>query len=105
MVITMSDKEMDVHYESKSRWVKDMRTRMRVFNGQIFDNIFARHAKDIADMHYAYLTYNFNRLVEKALRDDSISPKEYSDFVEQYEENLQKLYHKKLKKTEQPEAI
>ena len=83
-------------YQSKSRWVKTISVRMRVFNGQIFDGIYAKHCKSNADMNYAYLQKNFDKLHNKAYQDDSISNDEYFEFCDKYDSNLQLLYKKEL---------
>lgn len=84
----------------KSKWVKDLRTRMRVFNTQIFQNVYEGHAKDNAEMNYQFMTKTFNKLKEKAAVDDDITEFEYIQFDEQYNINFGKLLTKTLKKTE-----
>ena len=80
----------------KSKWVKDIKTRMRVFNSQIFDGVYAHHNKDNAEMNRIYLEKNFTHLEQKAWDDDSINILEFDDFCEQYEANLNKLKEKEL---------
>lgn len=79
----------------KSRWVKDMSTRMRVFNSQIFDGIYAHHNKDNAEMNYTYLDKNFYHLLEK-MDEENITGKPFYDFTNQYKDNLDKLKEKEL---------
>lgn len=80
----------------ESMWVKSMSTRMRVFNTQIFENVYEGHCKNNADMNYAYMDKTFNKLHVDAYYDETISHKEYYDFCDQYKKNLQKLYKKNL---------
>jgi hypothetical protein len=80
----------------KSKWVKTLSIRLRVFNTQIFDGVYAHHNKDNAEMNCIYLEKNFNHLCKKALHDSNISPKQYRDFYDQYYINLDKLEQKKL---------
>ena len=84
---------------SKSKWVKDMNTRMRVFNTQIFEVIYKRYSKDNKEWHDAYLNYNFNHLLKRIDEDEdeeNITDKEFHDFLNQYELNLEKLKAKEL---------
>ena len=78
----------------ESKWVKSMSTRMRVFNDQIFDNVYEGHCKDNAEMNYVYMEKTFNKLHADAYYDESVDNAEYYDFCDQYEKNLQKLYKK-----------
>lgn len=87
----------DMSYKvKKSKWVKDLRTRMRVFNGQIFDGIFAKHCKDNAEMNYNYLQKNYDRLESKAYFDESVDNEEFYNFCDTYDLNLDKLKKKEL---------
>ena len=91
---------IDVSYEPKSRWVKNMSTRMRVFNGQIFDDLFEGHCKENSHMNYAYMEKTFNKLHVDAYFDETISHREYYDFCDQFEVNRDKLYAKKFEDDE-----
>ena len=79
---------------TESRWIKDIKTRMRVFNGQIFDAVYKKYGKDNKEWHLAYLEKNFNHLLSKILKDRSIGYKEFDNFCEQYDANLDKLADK-----------
>lgn len=76
--------------------LKPLIIRMKIFNTQIFDMIFENHCKDNADMNYDYLDKNFTYLENMIDKDNSISECQYLIFLEQYNNNLQKLYSKKL---------
>lgn len=89
---------IDVKPIEKSKWVKSMSTRMRIFNTQIFDNVYAGHVKDNAEMNYLYMNKNFNKLHVKGWYDISITAHEYWAFVVQYDINLAELYYKEYRK-------
>lgn len=80
----------------ESKWVKSMSTRMRVFNTQIFENVFNGHCKDNAELNYAYMEKTFNKLHVDAYYDETISHREYYNFCDEYKKNLQELYNKVL---------
>ena len=87
----------DMSYKvKKSKWVKDLRTRMKVFNSQIFDSIFAKHCKNNAEMNYNYLQKNYDRLEGKAYFDESVDNEEFYNFCDTYDLNLDKLKKKEL---------
>lgn len=78
----------------ESKWVKSMSTRMRVFNAQIFENVYNGHCKDNAEMNYAYMEKTFNKLHSEAYFDETIDNDEYWDFCKQFEINRAELYLK-----------
>ena len=82
----------------ESKWVKSMSTRMRVFNTQIFENVYNGHCKDNADMNYAYVEKTFNKLHATAYSDETISNVEYYDFCDQFRMNVIELYYKESRK-------
>lgn len=90
----MSTEAIENPTPTESKWVKDTRTRMRVFNGDIFDIIHERYAKDNKEWHDEYLAYNFIHLNSLAYFDDEISNDEYQKWIKEYDTNLAKLVTK-----------
>ena len=84
----------------ESKWVKSMSTRMRVFNTQIFENVYEGHCKDNAALNYAYMEKTFNKLHVDAYFDETVSHREYYDFCDQFEANRDKLHAKKFEDDE-----
>ena len=84
----------------ESKWVKSMSTRMRVFNTQIFENVYAGHCKENSHMNYAYMEKTFNKLHVDAYFDEDVSHREYYDFCDQFEANRDKLHAKEFEDDE-----
>ena len=84
----------------ESKWVKSMSTRMRVFNTQIFENVYEGHCKDNAELNYAYMEKTFNKLRVDAYFDETVSHREYYNFCDQFEANRDKLHAKKFEDDE-----
>ena len=82
----------------KSKWVKSMSTRMRIFNTQIFNNVYDGHVKDNAKMNYLYMNKTFNKLHAKGYFDERVTNDEYWTFVVQYSINLAELHYKEYRK-------
>ena len=87
---------VEVEPPKESKWVKTVAIRMRVFNTQIFENIYEGHTKLNAKMNYDYMEKTFDRLSSKAWSDKSIHTEDYMDWVEQYDVNTIKLHRKKF---------
>ena len=100
--VTMDTINIFPKYEVRSPWLKTTIKRMVVFNGQIFNDIYALSAKDNILFNLAHLDRSYRRLLKKVQSDPKVSKVEEKLFTIKYNNNLQLLYHKKLKKTEQP---
>lgn len=96
---------LDVKALKESKWVKSLKTRMRVFNTQIFANVLEGHCKDNAEMNYAYMAKNFLKLRNMAILDESITDNEYYAFVKQYNNNFEELVVKRIKQLKEEENI
>ena len=90
----MSIKTLDNLVLLESMWVKDTSTRMRVFNGQIFEDILNKYSKDNKDWCDEYLAYNFNRLNTLAYFDDEITNEEFQLWINEYDGNVVLLAEK-----------
>ena len=87
---------IEAQHMKESKWVKSMSTRMRVFNTQIFENVYDGHCKENAEMNYAYMEKTFNKLHCDAYQDLAISNEEYYDFCDQFKINRDKLHAKEF---------
>lgn len=90
----MSIKTLDNLVLLESMWVKDTSTRMRVFNGQIFDVIHERYSAGNKERHNEFLAYNFNRLNTLAYFDDEITNEEFQLWINKYDSNMVLLAEK-----------
>ncbi|MCK5520335.1 MAG: hypothetical protein KAI81_04420 [Candidatus Marinimicrobia bacterium] len=86
--------------QTESRWVKSILTRMRVFNTQIFDNVYDGLTPDNAEMVYKYMNKNFLHLNSLAYFDDDIDAADYIEWIRKFELNIIELEYKRFKLNE-----
>ena len=93
-------KILEIEPQIKSRWVKNISTRMRVFNTQIFDNVYEGFNKENAEMVFTYMYKNVSHLNSIAYFEDNIDNDEYISWIKQFEFNVIELEYKLFKLNE-----